>query len=177
MADRSFALAPALTGFDRYASLVGYLLSIHERVRDALYDPDNSGGDSKTDIDNALKVLANLTDTGASGPTGYNIDPLGKTQNALLPDFTKSWGFVTLEQARRHADFIIIDAASALQSHLVDLIEESTSYSDINDYYSQNQIERSSVANVLNGGYHFTAEWNRISTRAGVPYDSTYDID
>lgn len=178
MSDKSYALGPTLTGFDCYCDVVRGILRLYVSIVNGIYDRNNSGGEPLDAINDSIEAVANLTLPTASGPTGYNIDNEAVTQ-ALLLESVKGikTKFVRIAYAESVARYIVLDIIKTLQKHLVDLINESTSYSDINDYYNQNQVQRSSVDNILNGGYHFTSDWNILSTFAGVPYSSAYDIN
>lgn len=177
MADKSFALPPDDTGFDRYVDIVKNILQIYLNIRNGIYDPDNSGGDTKDNLDSLIANISDLTTTNQTTPTGYAIDTEGNTQIALLQPMLSLKRSITEGNAKRSARFYVYETVKALQLHLVDLIQESTSYDDINDYYSQNQTERGSADNIFNGGYHFTSDWNELSQLVNVPYDSVYDID
>lgn len=177
MSDKSYALGPTLTGFDCYCDVVRGILRLYVSIVNGIYDRNNNGGEPLDAINDSIEAIANLTLPTASGPTGYNIDNEAVTQALLLESIRSvKVSYVKTAYAEKIARNVVLDCIQILQKHLVDLINESTSYSDINDYYNQNQVQRSSVDNILNGGYHFTSDWNALSSCVGVPYSSTYDI-
>lgn len=183
MGDRSFVNAPSLGGFYVYCDIVKELLTYHNTIKNSYYDTENSGGTPLSNINNIINTLSNFVSSETSIPYGYgyifyNWDVYGETQSLLMPYFT-SLKTVTVNEshALNMAKNAVITQVRWLQKHLVDLITDSTSYTNINDYYATNQLYNNSSTNVLDGGYHFTSDWNRLSTSVGVPYNSTCDID
>lgn len=190
MADKSFALAPLDgIGFDRYTDIVRTILQAYKTVKEGIYNTsDNNPPKSHTNT--AFSVAVNLTTPTADGPSGYNIDTNGATQVAITPSLNTLNNKFTSTEAIRVADSYFTDAVKSLQSHLVSLLGDSTSYTGstntalLNNYYRQNlrnaYRERTYTpyveANLLNGGYFFNSDWQHLSARAGYTYSSDYDL-
>jgi hypothetical protein len=182
MGDRSFALGPTYDGFKVYCDIVRAILLYHNNIMNSYYDTENAGGDPLDNVNTMIKTLSNFISDDTIVPYGYeiyNIDnSSAETQSLLLPMFySLKIDRVNLEYAQHIARNAVVNQVKWLQKHLIDLITDSSSYYDINEYYLTNQTYNNSNSNVLNGGYHFTSDWNRLSTSVGVPYDSLCDKD
>lgn len=180
MPNQSFVTATTGEGFNRYTDIVKELLQIHKGIKDAYFT--NASTTPYVDAKAAFEVIANLTLTTQSAPTGYNIDENGETQAELLKDFKTLRDKFTSTYAQTTSDALIRSQVSKLQKHLKALIDNSSNnlYSSVNDYYNQNLRESRRIAiggvnNLLNGGYWFTSDWNRLSAAVGVTYSTDYD--
>lgn len=180
MANQSFVTVKTGEGFNRYCDIVRNILQAHESIKDGYYTASNAA--PVVDVTDAASIIANLTTTTASGPSRYNIDEDGATQNALLSTFITLRDKLTESYSQTATDAIFQPAVSKLQKHLKSLIDAAgnTFYASVNDYYYQNINESRRKAlgganNLLNGGYYFTSDWRRMSVAAGVTYSTAYD--
>lgn len=180
MANQSFVTPATGEGFNRYTDIVRELLQLHKGIKDAYYT--NASTTPYVDAKDAFEVIANLTLPDQTGPTGYNLDTNGETSSTLLKDFKTLRDKFTSTYAQSTADALVKTQVGKLQKHLKALIDAAanTEYVSVNDYYYQNINEARRAAlgganNLLNSGYHFTSDWNRLSAAVGVTYSTVYD--
>lgn len=181
MANNNFVTAPSGEGFNRYCDIVRSILTAHKSIKDGIYNTSDSTT-PKLDLVNAVKTITNLTDPDSGQTTRYSIDENGATSKALMTAFSTLRDKVTITYARQTADGVVSNAVNALQTHLKSLINNSDNvyYNSINQYYFHNINDASRsqfpAANLLNGGYYFNSDWNRLSNAAGASYSTTYDL-
>lgn len=181
MANNNFVTAPSGEGFHRYCDIVREILQAHQTVKQGYYTSDDTTS-PKVDLIAAVKVITNLTETDSGQSSRYSIDEDGATSKALLTDFIALRDKVTNAFAQTTADNLVKSAVSALQKHLNTTVTNASNvyYSSVNQYYFHNINDASRsqfpAANLLNGGYYFTSDWNRLSAAVGVTYSTTYDL-
>jgi len=180
MPNNNFVTEPSGEGFNRYCDIVRNILLAHKSFKDGIYGASDNAT-PKIELINAVKTIVNLTDPSSGQDSKYAIDEDGVTSRALLSEFSNLRDRVTATFAQRTADGIVSASVSVLQNHLRSLISNSNNiyYSSINEYYYSNinDVSRSGFpsANLLNGGYYFTSDWNRLSSSAGASYSTLYD--